>query len=145
MMRPGTRFGAAAPRWRLRLVSAMPDTMRRWLTLFLIVFLPLQLSWAGISASGQHETAATARDVRQHNHQHQVAADQGDHNDQTVASDMEVDSASCHAQGCASAIFGAVHLSALSASTDAHIAYQIRVLPPPPPSLPERPNWADLA
>lgn len=146
-MRPGTRLGAAESRWRLRLVSAMPDAMRRWLTIFLFVsLLPVQLSWAGVSASSQHATAPTAQDVRQHDHQHKVAADQGDRNDPTVAGDREVDSSSCHAQGCASAIVGAVYLSsALSASSDAHIAYQIRVLPPPPPSLPERPNWADLA
>ncbi len=145
-MRPGTRLGAAEPRWRLNLVSAMRDAMRRWLTIFLFVsLLPLQLSWAGVSASGQHETAPTAQDIRQHDHQHKVAADQGDRNDPTVADDREVDSASCHAQGCASAIVGAVYLSALSASSDTHIAYQTRVLPPPPPSVPERPNWADLA
>ena len=145
-MRPGTRLSATGPRWRLNLVSAMPNAVRRWLTIFLFVsLLPVQLSWAGVSASSQHATAPTAQDVRQHDHQHKVAADQENHNDPTVAGDREVDSSSCHAQGCASAIVGVVYLSALSASSDTHIAYQSRVLPPPPPSLPERPNWADLA
>lgn len=140
MMQPDTSLGAGKSGWRHRTVSAMPRrNIRRWLTILLLLFLPLQFSWSAVSAYGQHEAAPTEQDVGRHHHPHKLAADQdgGGH--------MDADSGACHAQGCAGAIFGSVPLSTLSASSDTHIGYQARVLPPPPTSLPERPNWADLA
>lgn len=145
MMQPDTSLGAGKSGWRHSTVSAMPRrNIRRWLTILLLVFLPLQFSSAAVSAYGQHETAPTEQDVGRHHHPHKLAADQ-DGGGQMVASDMDADSGACHAQGCASAIFGSVPLSTLSASSDTHIGYLARLQPPPPTSLPERPNWADLA
>lgn len=146
MMQPDSRWGAGKSGWRHSTASAMPrGSVRRWLTILLLVFLPLQFSWAALSAHSHHLAAATAQDVGHHARQHKLAADREGSGDLTVAGDTDADSGACHAQGCAGAIFGAVPWSTVSASSGTRIGYQVRLPPPPPTSLPERPNWTDLA
>ncbi|MDW5441515.1 hypothetical protein [Polaromonas sp. SM01] len=118
--------------------------MRRWLIVLLFVFVPLQLSWAAVSAYCQHETGSAAQHVGHHQHQHQADPDQGDSSKPTSTVGMDADCGACHAGG-STAIFGSAPLPALGVPSGARIAHQIRTSPPPPPSLPERPNWADLA
>lgn len=44
--------------------------MRRWLTLFLLVLMPLQFTWGAASVYCQHEPAPEARHFGHHTHQH---------------------------------------------------------------------------
>jgi hypothetical protein len=107
--------------------------MRRWLVIFLLVLLPLQLSWAAVAPYCQHEADATTQHFGHHQHKHQAAtadelsaADAGD-----IASfAVDADCSACHA-GCAAAMaaFPSLALDAAPA------------LPGSPKGQRERPNW----
>ena len=114
--------------------------MNRWLTIFLLVLLPLQLSWAAGAVYCQHETASTASHFGHHVHQHKAGADSSN---PSANGAIDTDCGTCHA-GCASAIFEPVSLPTVTMSSDMHSGYPFR-FSSHPPSLPERPNWADLA
>ncbi len=45
--------------------------MRRWLCLFMLMILPLQLSWAVAASYCQHEQGADVRHYGHHQHEHQ--------------------------------------------------------------------------
>lgn len=45
--------------------------MRRWLTVLLLVLLPLQLGWAALGSYCQHETGRQAQHLGHHSHPHQ--------------------------------------------------------------------------
>jgi hypothetical protein len=47
--------------------------MRRWLTILLLVVLPLQFSWAAAASYCQHDEDASTQHVGHHDHQHQAA------------------------------------------------------------------------
>ena len=47
--------------------------MRKWLAIVLLVFLPLQFSWAAVASYCQHETGAAAKHFGHHAHQHKAA------------------------------------------------------------------------
>lgn len=48
--------------------------MRRWLTLFLVLVLPLQFSWAAAGIACAHETGSAAHHFGHHVHQHKADA-----------------------------------------------------------------------
>jgi hypothetical protein len=45
--------------------------MRRWLSIFLLIVLPLQISWAVAATYCQHETGST-KHFGHHDHKHQA-------------------------------------------------------------------------
>jgi flagellar capping protein FliD len=47
--------------------------MRRFLLIFLVVMMPLQLSWAAVSSYCQHESGTASKHFGHHEHQHQQA------------------------------------------------------------------------
>ncbi len=49
--------------------------MRRWLAIFLLVFIPLQFTWAAASAYSQHENWDAANHFGHHAHEHKMSAD----------------------------------------------------------------------
>jgi hypothetical protein len=51
--------------------------MRRWLTLLLLVVLPLQFTWAAAAGYCQHETSSTAGHFGHHQHEHKASSDGG--------------------------------------------------------------------
>ena len=108
--------------------------MRRWLTIFLLVFMPLQLSWA-------------AQHFGHHAHQHKADVDvdveRADNSSPKANGGIDADCGTCHA-GCSTAIFESVSMLTLGVASDLHTGRQFRISSHPP-SLPERPNWADLA
>lgn len=114
--------------------------MRRWLAVFLLVFLPLQFTWSVAAAYCQHESGSS-----QHfgHHQHEHHGDAGAKDTKKLPSAIDEDCAFCHA-GCASALTGLL---------DAAPAPEGVVRPPcpphfltsPPGELPERPNWTASA
>lgn len=53
--------------------------MRRWLILFLVFVLPLQLSWAAAGIACTHETGPAADHFGHHVHQHQDSGKSVEH------------------------------------------------------------------
>lgn len=117
--------------------------MRRWFLIFLVIFLPMQLSWAAVASYCEHETEATAQHVGHHEHQHQADAQPTDSDSSKAYGSFDTDCGACHA-GCCTAMLQSIPLLTISLSSDAHGAPALR-LSSQPASLPERPNWADLA
>jgi hypothetical protein len=63
------------PRFRLASRSANSPAdilapMRRWFTILLLAFLPVQLSWAAVASYCEHESGAQAQHVGHHDHEH---------------------------------------------------------------------------
>lgn len=116
--------------------------MRRLFVIFLLVLLPLQLSWASVAAYCQHETNGQAQHFGHHDHQHQASQDQ-DNADSKLSGGIDNDCSECHA-GCVVAILGDIavtppHLAAVVV-TDYRTVQSLAPL-----EIPERPNWAALA
>jgi len=111
--------------------------MRRWLTILFMVFLPLQLGWAAVSAYCQHESGAAANHLGHHDHRHQAAA--GDESG-SKATGSHFDCSFCQAASCTALPSGA-------GSSSAGILTSPAIAPPPMellaghPSEPERPKW----
>lgn len=49
--------------------------MRRWFTIFMLILLPCQFSWAAAAAYCQHEKSPAVRHVGHHEHEHKAHAD----------------------------------------------------------------------
>jgi hypothetical protein len=117
--------------------------MRRWLSILLLVFLPLQLSWAAVGVYCQHETGNAAQHFGHHDHQHKADASKGDPTDPKASGGIDNDCGACHA-GCCAAIFGEIQISAPSYGMAVADDYQHRQNTSPH-YQPERPNWTPLA
>lgn len=121
--------------------------MRRWLLIFLVVLLPVQLSWAAVASYCQHESGTAAQHLGHHEHQHEAGAapsNDGDpHSKSNAAGAVDVDCGTCHAGTC-SAMVQSLNLMMVKLPSETHSATALR-LSSRPASLPERPNWADLA
>ena len=129
-----------------------PTVMRRWLLIFLVVLLPMQLSWAAVAGYCQHEsgTVNTTQHVGHHEHQHQddaasASTDLADTSAKPTSATgaVDVDCGSCHA-GCCTALLQSLNLMIATLPTEAYSAPVLH-LSSHPASMPERPNWADLA
>lgn len=115
--------------------------MRRLLAIFLLLFLPLQMSMAAVAMYCEHESGSKAAHLGHHEHEHEASDNTGS-DDQTTKG-AHLDCGPCHAS-CALPLcspeqalnVSAMHLSA-SAVASAPSA--------PPPSRPERPKWFSLA
>ena len=119
--------------------------MRRWLTILLLVCMPLQFSIAAVNAYCGHETGSTAQHGEHNDHQHTANAPDGGGADSEPFNTIDTDAAGCHPGGSA-AIFGSMHLPAVNpAPSTTRIGYAMRALSPPPLAPPERPKWAALA
>jgi hypothetical protein len=116
--------------------------MRRLFAIFLLVLLPLQLSWASVSIYCQHETGGQAKHFGHHDHQHQAGDNQGDA-DTKLSGGVDNDCSTCHA-GCATAIFGETQIES-PADVSARLDDYQHSPNTSPHYLPERPNWAPLA
>ncbi len=123
--------------------------MRRWLLIFLVVLLPMQLSWAAVASYCQHESSATTttQHVGHHEHQHEADAAFTDNSEKsastTATGAVDVDCGTCHA-GCCTAMLQSLNLIMAKLPFETHSISALR-LSSQPASLPERPNWADLA
>lgn len=110
--------------------------MRRWLAVFLLVFLPLQFTWSVAAAYCQHESAP-AQHFGHHQHKHQD--DGGFKDSKSAPSGIDEDCAFCHA-GCASALVGLFEAIPTVAGVVSP-PWVPDALGSPPGDLPERPNW----
>lgn len=133
--------------------------MRRWLLVFLVLLLPLQFSWAAVASYCQHESAAATSPTQQqhvghHEHQHhgdatpvQAQPDKGAKaaptDTDTGPDTLDLDCGTCHA-GCCAPIAPTLTLVLATLPAETH-GEPVFHLSSQPSSLPERPNWADLA
>lgn len=115
-------------------------SMRRWLTVLLFVFMPLQAIWAAAAPYCGHEESPAAMHVGHHEHEHQDSPT--DLDEVPVALGDHTDCHVCHGAG-------AVVPETLGVLTQVvpqgPAPTSAKSLPTPPVSFPERPNWARLA
>jgi len=117
--------------------------MRRWPIILLLALLPLQLSWAAVSVYCQHESGAAAQHFGHHEHQHHADETPKDDSGPKTLGAVDADCPVCHA-GCATVLHASQVMPVLYSAADMHVGEQA-LLASPPPTLPERPNWAHLA
>ena len=121
--------------------------MRLWLSVFLIMFLPLQSAWAVAAPYCGHEDSVRVSHFGHHAHQHH-AADSAmdaskDMSDVSAPSGVDVDCTPCNGVGSALMLnfsppgffMGKTHY-AIGVSSES---------PLPPLQRPERPKWSRLA
>lgn len=117
--------------------------VRKWLVIFLLVFMPLQLSWAAVAGYCRHETGAAAKHFGHHDHQHKTADGKDASSDPAKTIGGDPDCSSCHA-GCLSALPGVVTVASLAESS-LHTADHGTHLTSPPFERLDRPRWRALA
>lgn len=118
--------------------------MRRWLTVLLLVLLPLQSVWAAAGIYCQHESGADANHFGHHDHQHQADADAAHSHDGTQPDGADLDCGVCHLGGSA-AVLTTFHLPEVIVAAPADSVDRPHRLTAPPPTRHERPKWAGLA
>ncbi len=116
--------------------------MRRWLAIFLLVFIPLQFTWAAASAYSQHENWDAANHFGHHAHEHKMSADQ-ETPDTMQSGNIESDCNVCHA-GCAHALTGTIVQTPVITAVVGVVDYRAHTTAPPS-VRPERPQWRFLA
>ena len=116
--------------------------MRFWLTLFLALLIPLQLSWAATGRYCQHESEITNKHVGHHTHQHQATERAESSGDLAKAIPVDLDCSTCHA-GCSIAI--------QEPAVVKEVVLNLMLAPRPivrsnpgPEDRPERPQWDAL-
>lgn len=116
--------------------------MRKWLAIFLLVFMPQQLSWAAMAGYCQHESGAAAKHFGHHDHQHK-AVDGEDASPDSNKYGSDPDCAACHA-GCTCALADSFTIFLVVGSSLDTADYRARLTSPPFERL-ERPQWRALA
>lgn len=117
--------------------------MRKCLVIFFLVLLPLQFSWAAVSAYCGHESGAAAKHAGHHDHEHKGAEERDTSPDPKQVKVADADCLSCHA-GCVHALTNAVSSATPIPSSLGSADYLAR-LPSPPSDPLERPQWRVLA
>ncbi|MBK7648324.1 MAG: hypothetical protein IPJ12_14525 [Betaproteobacteria bacterium] len=112
--------------------------MRRWLAVFLLVLLSLQITWSVAATYCQHETGATAHHFGHHEHKHQ--ADDSAKAAKGQLSGIDSDCAVCHAS-CIAVLTSVANAQQVAGGVADH-AWSPHFLTSPPSDLPERPNWS---
>ena len=122
--------------------------MRKFLILFLLVLMPLQLTWAAVASYCQHETGAAAQHFSHHTHQHQGQPVDAPRADKGAASGnpsmADLDCAVCHATCAAAPLPAAAQLACPSISSWGASPYRLHHSAAPPARL-ERPQWQRAA
>lgn len=116
--------------------------MRRWLCLFLLVFLPLQASWAAAGSYCQHESGADAQHFGHHEHHHQDKASQeGKAKPFKPGLAVDGDCDACHS--CCGAILIESQALPKVALVPVVNGLNLQRLRSVISARPERPNWTD--
>lgn len=119
--------------------------MRRFLLIFMVVMMPLQLSWAAVSSYCQHESGAAAKHLGHHEHQHQQADKTGD-SDQTKAKKFGTVDADCHfCYAYSPVIFSDTEVISSVVTEPLFATWASEASRSNPSPRPERPNWVALA
>ncbi len=118
--------------------------MHKCLAIFLLLFMPLQLTWAAANTYCQHESGAAAQHFGHHNHQHQAQDDKSATPDPAQKySGGDPDCTLCHAGYAAALTDSATIILATDSSLDA--ADYLTRLTAPLFKRRERPQWPALA
>lgn len=126
------------PSARLRL------PMRRWIAVLLMMFLPLQFTWAAVSAYCAHESGAAARHFGHHDHQHADTLEGAAPGPTSPGmGSADPDCGACHL-GCMALVQRALPIDLAPASL-ADAGARRSASPLPPSCRPERPKWLSLA
>ena len=119
--------------------------MRRFLLTFLVVMMPLQLSWAAVSSYCQHESGAASKHFGHHEHKHQQASKVGD-SDQTNAKAFGTVDADCHfCHACSPVILSNTEVMSSVVMEPLFAMRASEASRSNPSPRPERPNWVALA
>ena len=112
-------------------------TVRKFLVIFLLAWMPMQLTWAAVSVYCKHERAQSSQSAHpgHHEHEHVTPADSGMPADAATA---HPDCSVCHTTTTLPAM-GA--LMDLAAATQSLLRFVASAFPVPPPGAPDRPNW----
>ena len=111
--------------------------------IFLLVLMPLQISWAALASYCQHESEAAATHFARHEHQHMDVESIDASPDPAKCEGGDSDCAACHAS-CAIVLADSVTIP-LAADPSFGAADDRERLTPPPLECPERPKWRALA
>ena len=117
--------------------------MPRLFMIFLIVLMPLQLSWAAMASYCQHETGAAAKHFGHHDHQHKAADGKEKAPDLAKTGVNDLDCASCHAS-CPSILHENLTPPPILSSSLLIADHWARLTSPSFQRL-ERPKWRVLA
>jgi hypothetical protein len=116
--------------------------MRRFLILFLLFALPLQVSWAAVATYCKHESGAAAQHFGHHEHVHQAKQPEPAKDPSTLTVDN--DCVTCHLANA-----GVLPIPFLSMPSEPlqaeRLGRHIALLPCLLPDRPERPKWARAA
>lgn len=123
----------------------MQVLMRRWLTILLLVMMPLQLGWAAIGSYCQHESGSQTKHFGHHAHQHtSQAGDEDDDGPDPQSGKNPHDDCNACISADVMPIFSAVALfdvRSLSTGETVFLAHPLSR----PSSPPDRPAWVCLA
>lgn len=120
--------------------------MRRWLSILLLVLMPLQFTWGAAAAYCEHETSSEARHFGHHEHAHADGGQQAQGKKpapgdklKPAKSGLDSDCGACH-------LSAAKPVSVTSLALAAPVAQILRglgqqVFSTRAPDHPERPNW----
>lgn len=115
----------------------------RWLAIFLLVLMPLQLSWAAMSAYCQHENGDAALHFGHHEHQHEADTATKAQLVGDVLADIDPDCSTCNAV-CLPLFARPTQVDPVMASLPSDPVLR-KPRSSPPLERPERPNWHFLA
>jgi hypothetical protein len=116
--------------------------MKRLLAVFLLLILPLHLSWAAATSYCQHESNQTVHHFGHHTHPHQGSADENNDAGKSLLS-VHGDCSICHLSCAAAAV--SVQSVSVMAPGSFEGADPPEALPSTVPEAPERPNWVPVA
>jgi hypothetical protein len=121
--------------------------MRFWLSVFLMVFLPLQSAWSAAAPYCKHENSAFASHFGHHVHEHHgdesTPSASQNLSDASAPTETDADCAPCHGMG--SAMVRHVSMSDFFAGQNHYPSRLAGEYPLPPHLRPERPQWSSLA
>ena len=115
--------------------------MHKWLAVFLLVLLPLQLTWAAASLYCQHESDVASEHFGHHEHEHK-AVDKDPAPDPAKTGGSDPDCAACH--WCNFVSTATATLPFVFETGILSTAYQPALSPPPIERI-ERPQWLGFA
>ena len=117
--------------------------MKKYLVIFLLVLLPMQLSWAAVTSYCQHETGVSSKHLGHHSHEHTSIDNPSSPERSTNLVGLDHDCTSCHV-GCAAALTSQQSILILTSSKHHPFDY-LGNLFKWPKTPPDRPQWNVLA
>ena len=126
--------------------------MRRWLSILLLLVMPLQFGWAAVGTYFEHESVPRAQHFGHHEHKHehkhqQAAGASGEvsKGELTGAIAGALDVADCHFHGQCTVVLPAAPVMPMGNGSQVPTDWEVASAIAPVLPRPERPNWVDHA